>query len=634
MVRGLDYAIRYAAERRLPLVVNLSFGVGNEREGAARIDRIFDSVLTAHPDVAFTISAGNDGPGLSTVGFPGSAADVISVGAALPRYFFRQDPGPDLLAFFSSRGGELAKPDLVTPGVAYSTVPRWHRGDEVLQGTSMASPYAAGLVAILRSAAAQQDLPTDARRLRQALMATAAPLPGFTSFDQGSGEPDVARAWAWLAGKFGYPELDVRVGPGSAAYRPDGLVGPGDTIQRFVVVRAAPGPSPLTLAFRSDTAWLVPPAPVTLTGDSAVVTVRYRADLLRAPGFHAGVVTGWGPDTLAGPLVRLENAVVVPAAGDLASHDADPIQAGGQRRWFFRADSATPFAVEVSAGSTGEVLGAFLHEPGGMPFRDVHELEGGVGNDAARFHVDARDAVAGVYEVDAVAPPASNSSAKVRVVAAPFTLTTRATPDGLVATAAGRGMPSAATLSARVVGAERDVAVERRGSATPSVAFTAPAWARSIEVEFRMAPAQWSRFTDLGLTVFDSVGRQVAQSPLNYALGRLTAQLPAHDGPLALIVSLFPGFAEPGDSATWTGRLAIRLFAADDSSLALAPAGDAQVSVPASGPASVTFRYPSAFWPLAEGFVPLAVVAVQGPAADAVWTREQMLDTSLNAGKR
>ncbi|HEX7918942.1 MAG TPA: S8 family serine peptidase, partial [Gemmatimonadales bacterium] len=109
MIAALDYAIRVAAERHRPLVVNMSFGVGNEQEGTARIDQLFDSVLAVHPDVVFTISAGNDGPGLSTLGFPGSAGRVISVGATFPRAFLMRDPGvgADPIAYFSSRGGEV-----------------------------------------------------------------------------------------------------------------------------------------------------------------------------------------------------------------------------------------------------------------------------------------------------------------------------------------------------------------------------------------------------------------------------------------------------------------------------------------------------------------------------------------------
>src|SRR5262249_55315425 len=94
MLRALDYAVRFAERRRLPLVLNMSFGVGNEIKGQARIDRLVDSVLAAHPDLVFCVSAGNDGPGLSTMGFPGSAERVLTVGATIPGAFLQQAAGP------------------------------------------------------------------------------------------------------------------------------------------------------------------------------------------------------------------------------------------------------------------------------------------------------------------------------------------------------------------------------------------------------------------------------------------------------------------------------------------------------------------------------------------------------------
>ena len=104
------------------------------------------------------MSAGNDGPGLSTIGFPGRR-DARSRWAARCR---RLPAPPDrraaaeIVADFSARGGEVAKPDIVAPGVAYSSVPLWNAGDEVKQGTSMAAPHAAGLAALLLSALAQE----------------------------------------------------------------------------------------------------------------------------------------------------------------------------------------------------------------------------------------------------------------------------------------------------------------------------------------------------------------------------------------------------------------------------------------------------------------------------------------------
>jgi len=55
IVAALDHAIRFAAARRQPLVINLSFGVGNEREGEARIDRLIDSVLAEHPALPLVV---------------------------------------------------------------------------------------------------------------------------------------------------------------------------------------------------------------------------------------------------------------------------------------------------------------------------------------------------------------------------------------------------------------------------------------------------------------------------------------------------------------------------------------------------------------------------------------------------
>src|SRR5439155_2089674 len=107
MLRGIEYAIRFAKTRNLPLVLNLSFGVGNEREGTARIDAAIDSVLAANPNVVFVTSAGNDGPGLSTVGFPATANRVLTVGATYPSSFLPPRPlalAGDVLASFSARG--------------------------------------------------------------------------------------------------------------------------------------------------------------------------------------------------------------------------------------------------------------------------------------------------------------------------------------------------------------------------------------------------------------------------------------------------------------------------------------------------------------------------------------------------
>src|SRR5438094_3091082 len=239
MQRAMAYAARYAEQRNMPLVLNLSFGVGNEREGHAVIDSIVNAFLVAHPAVVFTISAGNDGPGLSTLGFPGSADLALSVGASYPGAFARPvqpgtAPAPDVMGWWRSRGSEVAKPDLVAPGVAFSSVPRWNTGDEIKGGTSMAAPHAAGLAACLLSAMAQEGRKVSAADIAQALRASAVPFRGESPIDDGAGQPRIDAAYRWLVGGHQGSAYVVRVPAGvSAAFHRDGLRDPGDTVQSF-----------------------------------------------------------------------------------------------------------------------------------------------------------------------------------------------------------------------------------------------------------------------------------------------------------------------------------------------------------------------------------------------------------------
>ena len=629
MARALAYAIAFARERRLPLVANMSFGVGNERERAARIDQIIDSVLARNPDVVFTISAGNDGPGLSTVGFPGSASRIITVGATFPRAFLPPSPGAreatDPVAYFSSRGGELAKPDIVTPGVAYSTVPRWKVGGEHEGGTSMASPHAAGLAALLVSAATQARRPADAAAIRRALMVTAEPVPGSTTLDDGAGVPNVGRAWRWLGQARAASSLEVvAAGPpadGSAAYQVVAAGRPVPATQTFRV--GAAGGQRATYRLRSGAPWIAAPATITAGGAAgpATVELRYDTAAIRTPGVYTGVVTGWSADTTAGPAFRLVTTVVV--AYGAGQEIARQVSVDGSRveRIVFAVDSARPFEVRVERTSGAGAV-AYLHEPGGMPWREESNLPAGAGEDAAVFRVDARDAVAGTWELALVSPTSEPASASVRLAHAPAALSVERGRDGVVAKLSARDTAAVpARLGFLLAGAQRTHTVVAVGSDVQRVPFVVPAWARGAAIDVDMAPADWPRFTDFGVTLFDAAGAPIETSPLNYASGRAHVSFPDGHGALPVELGLFPGFADPSGDQKWTARVTIRLYA--DTAAALPPVAGAApvaVTVPARGEIATTFTMIESPWPLGDGFIPLGVLVTQ--LAGRVWTRE------------
>jgi len=624
MLAGIAYAIRFAQERRLPLVLNMSFGVGNEREGQARIDRVIDSVLARHPGVVFTISAGNDGPGLSTMGFPGSARRAITVGATFPAVFLgASGAGRDPVAYFSSRGGELAKPEIVAPGMAYSTVPRWNTGDERKGGTSMASPHAAGLAALLLSGLAQEGRTATALQIRQALMVTARPVGSGGYLDQGTGQPDIGAAWRWLGAGRSVPDIQVWSAPGRSAGWLVLPAGTGaDTAERFQLELPA-GSGPEEVLLRSGADWLDVPAVATLQPGITTLRVGLRAGGLRRPGVYTGVVTGWTRDTLLGPVARLVTTVVVPDTGGRTTADLGKIPPGGTGRRFFRAQSGRPFAVSYATSGPGELILAYLHEPGGQPYREDTGAGAGYGDQASVSVVDTRDVVPGLYEAVAVASPLDQASGRVEVEQSPLLIGAARSRAGVeVSLENVTAEPVSTAPFGVIVGAERNTTIVARGSEPQRVRFALPPWAVHAAVDVRMDPADWPRFTDFGVTLLDASGRQLGKSPMNYAFGRLHVSLPPLSGDSAVMadLALIPGFADPAPDARWTAAVSIRLYT-DSAHVEQLPA--AELTVAPGKRVEVTLPFSGSSLPLGDAFVPLGIIVV--PEGERTWTLETPL---------
>ena len=622
MQRAMQYAARYAEQRNMPLVLNLSFGVGNEFEGRAVIDSIVNAFLTSHPGVVFTISAGNDGPGLSTMGFPGSADLALSVGASYPGAFARPPqagtpPAPDVMGWWSSRGGELAKPDLVAPGVAFSSVPRWDTENEVKGGTSMAAPHVAGLAACLLSAMQQSGggRRVSAADVAQALRASAVPFSGETAIDDGAGLPRLEAAYAWLlAGHQGSTYVTRTPGGTSAAFRRTGLTGPDDTLQLFLVRHAA-GLRAAQFLLKSDASWLSVPPTVVAGARETEIPVTYQPAALTAPGVHVGVVSARNAsDPLAGPIFLLANTIVVPF--DLNARPMfDERRAIGParvQRYFLRVPEAGGGAtIEASVtlpDSTQQGATARLYEPDGQPFRDAEEIAlGRTDPGTARFVVRGEDLVPGVYELDVFAPPLAGTTATVRAALSPLVLTEAA---GRIE-ATNLGVESfTGRATQQLMGAGRTVSVAGRGTPAESVTLRVPDWAARAVVDVTMPRAQWDDFTDFGVTDYDSTGQQVGQGALNYAIGRHTVTVAPSLRGHPLTIELFPAFARDNGAHPWPAEVSVRFLLAEPR-----PLGDGtDVRVVSGGRAAVTLDKSPGDLPLPEGFTPLVELRVHGAA--------------------
>jgi len=541
-----------------------------------------------------TVSAGNDGPGISTMGFPASARRTITVGATYPGAFLAPDANgrrsDDMIAFFSSRGGELAQPDLVAPGVAYSSVPRWDTGDEVKNGTSMASPHVAGLAARLLSGLAAEKRVANASTIKRALMASSRPLAGGGWIDQGAGLPDISKAWDLLKDEDPPgPVIDVRAEHGVSGSLQVGT--PLDSTVTFTLLRHGAG-SPERFMLITDADWLTAPATVTV-GESTPVVISLKPASLRAPGVYSTTVEGWGRDSAWGPAFHLATTVVTPYP---LPRDRSTMRfrigAGDIRRVPILADSGRGIRLRV-ADPRGAPLLAFLHEPGGMPFRGG-QAQSAADTAKAEFELDGRDVVAGVYELVVMAGPSAAVNAEVEVDPAPLRIAVTRRKDSVWVAKEALSPPAVppSRLSARFVGAERGIATSARGSMDQRLEFFAPAWAKKVTIELTMPREQWQLFTDYGFTLLDSDGKQISAAPVNYAVARLEAEIPA--GPeRQLTIVLSPGFADGASNALWSAKVAVRMYAGTPVDMGEVPEGPFALR-------PSPFNLPSGFHPLLQ----------------------------------
>jgi serine protease AprX len=193
MMSDVMAGIEWAVEQEVH-VIGLSLGGPAPCDGTDALSETCDAAVET--GVVVCAAAGNQGPGAFTVGSPGCARQVITIGASTDN---------DTMANFSSRGptsDNRVKPDIVFPGVgiiscrAKGTNMGNVIGDHYTEasGTSMATPHAVGTAALLLQA--KPDLtPVQVKEL---VMTTALDL-NLDPNTQGSGRADVYKAFVELA---------------------------------------------------------------------------------------------------------------------------------------------------------------------------------------------------------------------------------------------------------------------------------------------------------------------------------------------------------------------------------------------------------------------------------------------------
>ncbi|MCB1185110.1 S8 family serine peptidase, partial [bacterium] len=665
MKKAYEYAAAFEEKWGIPVVINMSFGINSVQEGDAAMEGWLNDLLAEHPTLYVCTSAGNEGPGLSTTGLPASSYSVISSGAylapatAADLYDARLER-PTLFAF-SSRGGEACKPDVVAPGSAMSTVPAFNDGTGRFNGTSMASPQTAGVVACLVGAARQAGLDIHWGMVKRALIAGGSPVPGLNLNDQGGGLVNAGASWQVLRdlaqSRSAHDVLWYRIateapfqgdGKAEAAYwrTPGGIPFAPEKVAFDVTPVFHPDLGPdardaffRSFRFRSEADWLrVVSGDRYIRGARAMsVVCTYDGAQLRAPGRYAarviGSLDGGDLSGLAARELYLWNTVVVgatfgPDAGYMRSWEGrDLVQSAVDRYYVDVPPGASTMRVRLEvSGDTGAQDGAGVYleidDPEGTVRGGWSGYARKTGDQIRDLSVAAPELYPGTWELNVVSGIANLDRSDYRLTVSFDGYEVDASGlAGLAPKAPGKPARGALTVTrvfpgvfegevtAAITGFAGEREIEVKDTDTWELPFTLDATTPAAAFRLTMTKKVGNLFTDCAINILDADGRAVVSSGFDGLEGEAEVALPAGADKATYTLQVVGAFALAADMADWGFTLAEEYDLAEPVAGTVKRSGGGALKLWAGVPTDLSVAFEGT-WPAAPaGLAPAGFVA-------------------------
>lgn len=582
MKKAYLYADKVSKEAEVPVVINMSFGIGSEIEGHADIEKFLESLTEENPYLYICVGSGNEGPGISSVGLPSASSAVFSSGAVLTKEVggnnYSATLNRDIILYFSSRGGEVRKPDVCSPGASTSTVPNWSGWDR-FWGTSMAAPYSAGVMSLLLSAASQEypDVKIPSQFLYKAIRESATEMEGYTNLDQGHGYINVMNAYTLLKKYIEDGEISKFETYSISALSPNapferapnlylrnGSYLHNEDTFNFSVRRNDYQKSDKfyrSYNIESDSDWLIPIQKKTYirNDQSTFVTVRFDKEKMQEPGLYTGRLTAYRDDKSKFPEFEMQATVVMPFRFSYEDNysrtwNSEKVEQGLFKRYFIELPSGqTGMSIKLSASGKDYARARYyLFDPNGIEVdhsSTINTLDNTNEVETTYFNL-----VPGVYEVVVdgyfLAKGVSTYDLSIQ-----FYGINRL--DNNIVDATNNQIevvnlfnaPSTLNLKAQFTGYEVNHEVTISGSEKFRMPFVLRKGEMSKEFKLEMSKTDYNKLTDLALLIYDTDGVVVNSDALGYSTGSISVKNSSDADSTEYIFEIVPGFAHESSSA-------------------------------------------------------------------------------------
>lgn len=585
MMKAYLYADKMSREKKEPCIVSMSYGVGSEIENNSEMEKFLAKLLKENPYLYVSVSNGNEGPGISSSGLPASNDYVFSSGAVLAKEVARDNYGNDLpndiILHFSSRGGEVSKPDVVSPGAATSTVPNFTPGDK-FWGTSMACPYSAGVMSLLLSAAQKEfpDVKIPARLLYKIIRESATHWNQYTVLDQGAGYINVVNAYDLMKKylkngehkKFEtYSILSFAPNqPDNKAnnlYIRDGSSLSGDEVFSFTIKRENSIKSDKfyrSYNLKTDAEWLklIQKKTYIRNDQPAVVNVKTDKSELKSPGLYTAKISAFRDDASSFPEFDMIATVVIPYEFNSSNNykmiwKDETVPQGMIKRYFIKIPAGqNSMKISLSRDKMSKKYSRcryFLHNNDGIQV-DVSAVLYSVNNDE-KVENYYYDLTPGIYEiiVDGFFLASEPSTYNLEVE---FNSVSRIHNEPLTEDDSSIDLVNffnetkTYNLSGELLGLENNYSLIVDGKGTSKFPFTLVKGEKSKEFNFTLSKEDFNKLTDFSFQILDSSGKAISKNALSYRSGgTVSVEVPEDKDSASFVLELVPAFVNAEFSA-------------------------------------------------------------------------------------